>query len=65
MIIQTLLANVEIAKQAVKAAIHKIPERREECYCPRALKKAIATHRTRIPEATRRKLDLLIGKYLT
>jgi 5'-methylthioadenosine phosphorylase len=65
MIIQTLLANVEVAKQAVKAAIHKIPERREGCHCPRALKKAIATHRTLIPEATRRRLNLLIGKYLT
>lgn len=64
MIIENLLANVEVAKQAVKAAIQKIPEHREGCRCANALEKAIATNPTAIPPATRHKLELLVGKYL-
>ncbi|MCH8289920.1 S-methyl-5'-thioadenosine phosphorylase [Candidatus Poribacteria bacterium] len=64
MILQNLFANVEMARQAVKAVIHKIPAKREGCTCPHALEKAIATNPERIPADTRRKLDLLIGKYL-
>jgi len=64
MILQHLLANVEIAKEAAKAVIRRIPEKREGCTCPTALEKSIATNQKLIPEETRRKLDLLIGKYV-
>ena len=64
MILQHLLANVEIAKEAAKAVIRRIPEKREGCACPNALEKSIATNQTLIPEEPRRKLDLLIGKYM-
>ena len=64
MILQHLLANVEIAKEAAKAVIRRIPEKREGCTCPNALGKSIATNQTLIPKETRGKLDLLIGKYM-
>jgi len=64
MILQHLIANVEIAKEAAKAVIRRIPEKREGCACPNALGKSIATNKTRIPKETRGKLDLLIGKYM-
>jgi 5'-methylthioadenosine phosphorylase len=65
MIFQNLAANVEIAKRTVKAIIPKIPDRREGCPCPRALEKSIATDSAHIPEATKHRLNLLTGKYLT
>jgi 5'-methylthioadenosine phosphorylase len=34
------------------------------CACGAALQNAILTDRKTIPEDTRRKLDLLVGKYL-
>ncbi|MDE0043347.1 MAG: S-methyl-5'-thioadenosine phosphorylase [Candidatus Poribacteria bacterium] len=64
MILQHLLANVETAKEAAKAIIRRIPDERTGCACPTALEKSIATNQTLIPDATRRKLDLLIGKYM-
>lgn len=64
MILQHLLANVETAKEAAKATIRRIPDERTGCACPTALKKSIATNQKLIPENTRRKLDLLIGKYM-
>ena len=64
MILQHLLANVETAKQAAKAIIRRIPDHRTGCACPTALEKSIATNQNVIPEDTRRKLDLLIGKYM-
>ena len=64
MIFQNLAANVEIAKRTVKAVLPKIPDKREGCACPHAVEKSIATNPALIPEATKHKLDLLIGKYL-
>ena len=64
MILQHLLANVETAKEAAKATIRRIPDERTGCACSTALEKSIATNQKLIPENTRRKLDLLIGKYM-
>ena len=64
MILQHLLANVETAKAAAKAIIRRIPDRRTGCACSTALEKSIATNQKLIPQDTRRKLDLLIGKYM-
>jgi 5'-methylthioadenosine phosphorylase len=63
-IFQNLAVNVEIAKRIVRDIIPKIPDRREACPCPHALEKSIATAVTQMPETTRQKLDLLIGRYL-
>jgi 5'-methylthioadenosine phosphorylase len=40
-----------------------MPESRE-CKCGSALAHALITDRKAIPEATRKKLELLVGKYL-
>ncbi|HEX29309.1 TPA: S-methyl-5'-thioadenosine phosphorylase [Candidatus Poribacteria bacterium] len=64
MILSNLLANVEHAKTVVKRAVALIPEERTGCDCSRALEKAIATRPDAIPYETKRKLSLLIGKYI-
>ena len=64
MIIENLLSNVDTAKRIVRTAIQNIPDRRTGSPAYNALEKSIATHPDAIPEATKQKLDLLIGKYL-
>ncbi len=55
--------NIDLAKKTVKLAAGRVPEKRE-CDCAAALKPAIVTRAEVIPEATKEKLDLLIGKYI-
>jgi 5'-methylthioadenosine phosphorylase len=62
-ILKALRQNVEAIKPIIKLAVARIPEERS-CDCARALKDAIATNRKNITAATKKKLDLLIGKYL-
>jgi len=47
----------------VQAAVAAMPDRRT-CKCGSALAHALITDRKAIPEATRKKLELLVGKYL-
>ncbi len=62
-IIAHLTKNAENAAKVVAATVARMPAARE-CKCGSALSHAIITDRSRIPEAARKKLDLLIGKYL-
>jgi 5'-methylthioadenosine phosphorylase len=62
-IISVLNQNATNASKVVKAAVAAIPKERT-CACASALKYAILTHADAIPEATRERLDLLIGKYM-
>jgi len=62
-IIETLTHNAENACKLVAAAVRSMPESRE-CKCGSALSHALITDRKTIPEATRKKLELLVGKYL-
>jgi len=64
MILQNLFANVDVAKRAVRVVISKIPSERGACGCENALEKAFATNPDLIPEATKKKLGLIIGKYI-
>ena len=61
-IIGNLVKNAENACKVVAEAVKRLPAERD-CKCGSALAHAIITDRTKVPEATRRKLDLLIGKY--
>ncbi len=63
MILDTLRRNINTAKEIIKLALGKVPETRD-CACATALEKAIVTAPDLIPEAQKRKLDLLIGKYI-
>ena len=62
-VIECLNRNVENAQKIIRAAVKTLPQERA-CKCGSALAHAIITDRSKIPAATRRKLDLLIGKYL-
>ena len=61
-IIGNLLKNAENACKVVAAAVASMPEHRG-CKCGSALSHAILTDRKAVPEATRRKLGILIEKY--
>jgi len=63
-ILNVLHQNINIAKNIIKLAVTRIPEERR-CGCDTALKAAIITAPELIPSEQRKKLDLLIGKYLT
>jgi 5'-methylthioadenosine phosphorylase len=62
-IIANLVKNAEHAASVVAAAVAHMPNARE-CQCGSALRNAIITDRKQIAGATRKKLDLLVGKYL-
>jgi 5'-methylthioadenosine phosphorylase len=62
-IIANLTANAANASKVVAAAVRAMPEKRE-CKCGSALAHALITDRTKIPSATRKKLELIVGKYL-
>jgi len=62
-IIEILNENAALAKQIIKLAIGKIPAE-QDCECGRALATAIITERSMIPEETKKKLELIIGKYM-
>lgn len=63
MVIQTLNKNTEIAQESVRNLVRNLkPER--SCECKNALSNALITNPKVIPAKTRKKLDLLVGKYL-
>jgi 5'-methylthioadenosine phosphorylase len=63
-IIANLNRNTENAQNVIRKAVRRLPAKRE-CGCGRALAHAILTDPKRIPAAARRRLDLLVGKYLS
>jgi 5'-methylthioadenosine phosphorylase len=62
-IIANLTKNAENACKVVANAVAAMPERRE-CKCGLALQHALITDPKSVPEKTRKKLELLVGKYL-
>jgi 5'-methylthioadenosine phosphorylase len=62
-IVAVLNQNAANACEVVRSAVAAMPKERN-CACATALKYAILTNPAAIPEATKLKLDLLIGKYL-
>jgi len=61
-ILHNLRQNAENAARVVARAVADMPAERL-CKCGSALAHAIITEKSRVPEATRKKLELLIGKY--
>ena len=61
-IIANLTRNSANAAKVVAAAVGQMPEARQ-CKCGSALKHALITDRTIVPQTTLRKLDLIVGKY--
>jgi len=62
-ILNTLRNNVDTSKRIIKLAVKRIPENRD-CGCGRALEGAIVTAPEMIPPEQKKKLELLIGKYI-
>ncbi|MGC9999033.1 MAG: S-methyl-5'-thioadenosine phosphorylase [Bryobacteraceae bacterium] len=64
-IIQNLNANAANAAQVVRSAVRNLQlDSARACDCSHALAHALITDPKTVPEATRRKLELLVGKYL-
>lgn len=63
MIIGNITKNVANAKNIVKKAIQSIDINRT-CKCSQAMNGAIITSKDAIPEETKKRLDLIIGKYV-
>ncbi len=63
MVIQTLQKNVETAKKMVRLAIGSIGGERS-CGCQSALQHAILSDRKAIPAETKKRLEVIAGKYL-
>jgi 5'-methylthioadenosine phosphorylase len=61
-VIANLLKNVATAKDVLRRVIPAIDGPRT-CECPSLLKSAVITSPSAFPLATRRRLDLLLGKY--
>lgn len=62
-IIQIIHQNVAMAKNIIRHAVAEIGGERT-CSCASAMQYAIITDRSVIPEATRQKLEPIIGRYL-
>jgi 5'-methylthioadenosine phosphorylase len=61
-VVQNLLHNVATAKDVIQRVVPMLPAARG-CACASLLKNAVITDPSAFPSATRRRLDLLIGKY--
>jgi 5'-methylthioadenosine phosphorylase len=62
-VLDYLSRNVENSQKIVRRAVSTLPAARN-CKCASALAHAILTDRQMIPAATKKKLALLVGKYL-
>ena len=62
-IISNLTRNAENAAKVVAATVAAMPEARH-CKCGSALEFALITDRKTVPEETKKKLNLIAGKYL-
>lgn len=62
-VLEIIKKNIAMAREIIKAAVKKLSAE-PQCKCSEALKDAIITDRKTIPDETRIKLELLLGKYL-
>jgi len=62
-IVAVLLRNAENAAKVVRATVEAVPHDRA-CKCGSALAHAILTDPKKIPAATKKKLKLILGKYV-
>ncbi|WKZ34304.1 MAG: S-methyl-5'-thioadenosine phosphorylase [Anaerolineales bacterium] len=63
MVIQTLNKNTEIAQEAIRSLVRELKTQRD-CTCGQALASALITNPKVIPSKTRKKLGVLVNKYL-
>jgi 5'-methylthioadenosine phosphorylase len=63
-IIATLVQNAENAQRVLREAVRAMPDART-CQCGAALKHALVTDLKLVPKATKKKLEAIIGKYIS
>ena len=63
-IIATLVKNAENAQTVLREAVRMMPAERN-CKCSAALKHALVTDLKLVPKATKKKLEAIIGKYIS
>jgi 5'-methylthioadenosine phosphorylase len=63
-ILKILQQNIDLSKKIIKLAVSRLPDR-QGCQCATALKTAIVTDPEHIPPQQKKKLGLLIGKYIS
>ncbi|MBI5574994.1 MAG: S-methyl-5'-thioadenosine phosphorylase [Deltaproteobacteria bacterium] len=61
-ILAIIRKNVENSKRIIREVARKLPGN-DSCVCGEALRYAVITERKRIPAATRKRLDIFLGKY--
>jgi 5'-methylthioadenosine phosphorylase len=62
-VLRILAQSTKTAKSAIRHAVKHLSEKRQ-CSCATALKYALITDKTMIPEKTKKDLEPIIGKYL-
>jgi 5'-methylthioadenosine phosphorylase len=63
MVFRTIKANTELAKRTILKLVDSLPASRD-CTCGDALKDALTTDPAHIPAGTRKKLSILVDRYL-
>lgn len=64
MVISNLTANTELARSIIRGLVPVLGRTKRKCGCEDSMKHAIVTDRTMIPSVARKRLELIIGKYL-
>lgn len=65
MILENMAANIQNAKDLLRATMGRLPERcGEDCGCGRAMRGCLLTRPEKIPVETRERLRPILGKYL-
>jgi len=63
-VIANLMANVDTAKKIIKNAVPVLAKAKRKCICTEAARNAIITRPELIPTETKKKLEIIIGKYI-
>jgi len=63
-VLGNLAANTRLAADILHEAVRTLPQGRDGCECPDALRHAIITPREAIPPEARERLRPILGKYL-
>jgi 5'-methylthioadenosine phosphorylase len=63
-IIANLVRNASTAKAVLRAALGALPARPRRCECASALKQALVTPPELVPDAVKKELQPIIGKYM-
>ena len=63
-IIATLVHNAENAQRVLREAVRAMPEE-QNCKCGAALKHSLVTDMKLVPKSTKKKLEAIIGKYIS